>query len=68
VHLLARLILSGSGRTLAVVPDARLDADVGYCLDATTLADVQGGVILVPAAAWPVMRTPTGTRRHGRAA
>ena len=44
----ARLILSGSGRTLAVVPEARLDADVAYRLDAATLADVEGGVILVP--------------------
>jgi len=33
------LILCDSGRTLAVVTDARLDADVGYGLDATTLVE-----------------------------
>jgi hypothetical protein len=47
-HVAIRLVLAGSGRTLAVVPQTRLEAGVRYQLDAAGLVDVFGGAIAVP--------------------
>ncbi|HET8775705.1 MAG TPA: Ig-like domain-containing protein [Thermoanaerobaculia bacterium] len=44
-----RLLLSASGRTLAVIPLSRLDAGTRYTLQVPSLADVYGGYIDVPA-------------------
>jgi hypothetical protein len=45
----ARLVLSGSGKTLAVIPAAALDFSATYTLQASGLADVFGGLVSVPA-------------------
>ena len=42
------LALSGSGKTLAVVPDENLKFETGYTLEAASLADIFGGAVTVP--------------------
>ena len=44
-----RLLLSASGRTLAVIPLSRLEPGTRYTLQVPSLADVYGGYIDVPA-------------------
>src|SRR6185503_8299989 len=43
-----RLVLAGSGKLLAVVPQARLAFSTAYRLEASGLADVFGGLVSVP--------------------
>ena len=43
-----RLVLSGSGRTLAVVPLTALEFSTSYTLAVSGLADVQGALVQVP--------------------
>ena len=45
-----RLVLSASGRTLALVPQARLEANARFRVRATGLTDVYGGAVIVPQA------------------
>ena len=45
----ARLLLSGTGQTLAVIPEARLAAGTAYRLAATTQTDEFNGTVVVPA-------------------
>ena len=44
----ARLALSGSGKTLALIPDENLKFETEYTLEAASLADVFGGAVSVP--------------------
>ncbi|TDI34808.1 MAG: hypothetical protein E2P02_29310, partial [Acidobacteria bacterium] len=44
----AHLALSGSGKTLAVIPDENLKFDTDYTLEAISLADIFGGAVSVP--------------------
>lgn len=44
-----RLLLSASGRTLAVIPLSRLEPATRYTLQVPSLADVYGGYVSVPA-------------------
>ncbi|HEX6096862.1 MAG TPA: Ig-like domain-containing protein [Thermoanaerobaculia bacterium] len=44
-----RLLLSASGRTLAVIPLSRLEPGTRYSLQVPSLADVYGGYVSVPA-------------------
>lgn len=43
-----RLVLSGSGRSLAVIPEVSLKHETTYTLEAATLADVFGGAVVIP--------------------
>ena len=44
----ARLTLSGSGKTLALIPDENLKFETEYTLEAASLADIFGGAVSVP--------------------
>ena len=50
-----RLVLSGSGRTLAIVPLARLAEGAEYSVSGTGLADAVGGAIIVPATSFTTL-------------
>jgi hypothetical protein len=41
-------VLASSRQTLAIVPDARLDADTSYRLEVSGIIDIYGGVVSVP--------------------
>jgi hypothetical protein len=43
----ARAVLAGSGQTLSIVPNARLEAGTEYQIDVSGLTDVYGGVVAV---------------------
>jgi hypothetical protein len=47
-----RAILSASGRTLSLVPQARLDASTRYRVDVSGLTDVSGAAIVAPASSF----------------
>jgi hypothetical protein len=49
VNIAVRFVLSGSGKTLAVIPQAALEFGTRYTLEASGLADVFGGLVSVPA-------------------
>lgn len=46
--VLVRLLLSGSGKSLAVIPEENLKHETTYTLEAATLADVFGGAVVIP--------------------
>ena len=43
-----RLVLSGSGTVLGVIPVAQLNPGLAYTLQVSSLADAYGGLIVVP--------------------
>jgi hypothetical protein len=46
--VLVRPLLAGSGQTLSIVPNARLEADTVYRLEVTGQTDIYGGAVAVP--------------------
>lgn len=50
-----RPVLSGSGRVLALVPQARLEPAATYTLQATGLADIYGGTVSVPSVSFTTL-------------
>ncbi len=62
VPVSVRLILSGSGRSLAVIPESALLPATRYAFSASGLADVFGGLVQVPSVSFtrpPTTATPS---------